>query len=609
MQDFLKDLNKSQKEAVEYNSGPTMILAGAGSGKTRVLTTKVAYLIGVKKVNPSQILLVTFTNKAANEMKERVVLLLGKLDKALISQPFAGTFHSFCVKLLRREGKYLDLTPDFVIYDEQDQVEVIKTVMEELNISTKNFAPKSILHAISEAKNELISELEYKQYAKGSFYEAAASVYPRYQKILRENHAVDFDDLLQKTVLLLQKNPEVLKYYQDQYVYILIDEYQDTNRAQYTLAKLLAGKYRNICVVGDASQAIYSWRGADFRNLLNLQKDYLDLKIFHLEQNYRSTQKILDIANKVISKNTSHPVLSLWTSNNTGDQIHLYQAQNELDEADFIAREILKITKNLDTSLDDFAVLYRTNAQSRVLEEVFLHLGIPYILVGGVRFYERKEIKDVLAILTVLYNKNDRIAKKRIDKLGKKRTLLFYESQKSFEISKYTTIEIIDYFLEKIGFWKMFDPEKENDRDRMENVRELRSVASSFPDLSRFLENVSLVEQEYFSKTETGMKKNAVTLMTLHAAKGLEFSHVFMAGMEEGIFPHSRSLLDRSAMEEERRLCYVGITRAKKNLYLTFAQKRLLYGSRLQNMVSRFIFDMPESFLEMMPNRANDMLL
>ncbi len=598
MDEFLKELNLKQREAVEMTDGPILILAGAGSGKTRVLTYKVAYLSLFKKIDPANILLLTFTNKAAGEMKERVSRLM-VYQKGFVHPPYAGTFHSFCAKFLRKEGKYIGLPVNYIIYDQQDQLDVVKDCMMKLNISPKNFHPSAILNTISEAKNELITEAEYPKYARGHFQETVAQIYSLYQKTLKNNYALDFDDLLIVVVDTLKNYPEILEKYQDIFRYVLIDEYQDTNRAQYTLSKLLAGKYRNICVVGDASQSIYSWRGADYRNLVNFQKDYPDLKVFYLEENYRSTQKILNGAFSVISKNSTHPILSLWTKNGEGDRINIYQARNEQDEASFIARELVKEVRNKTQQYHDFAVLYRTNAQSRVVEEVFLHLGIPYVLVGGVRFYERKEIKDVLSMLRFISNDKDSVSFKRITKLGKGRLNKFIQYSKVVDSSKLTTLEILDSVVEKTGYLEMYDDKNEEDLARLENIKELRSVASEFTDLSQFLENVALVEQEYFPDKTINYKgaKDAVSLMTLHAAKGLEFNSVFMVGMEEGIFPHSRSLLDRSAIEEERRLCYVGITRAKKKLYLTYATRRLFFGLRSENIVSRFICDIPEELL------------
>lgn len=598
---LLKDLNPEQQKAVLATEGPVLVLAGAGSGKTRVLTYRVAYLIG-KGVAPENILMMTFTNKAANEMKERIRKLLITNNQLLITNlPFAGTFHSLCAKILRKDGKYLGISPNYLIYDEDDSLETVKEAMKKLDIPTKNFNPSAVLSTISEAKNELISALEYPQYAHGFFQETVARIYLTYQKILKSNQALDFDDLLMETVRLFKKEPDILAKYQNQFRYVLVDEYQDTNHAQAVLVKLLAGRWRNVCVVGDCSQSIYGWRGANFRNVLEFKDAFPNLKIFNLEQNYRSTQKILDAAHAVISKNTTHPVLKLWTKNPEGEKICLYEARNEHDEADFILRTIEQFNNLTMKPWNNFAILYRTNAQSRVFEEAFLHAGIPYILVGGVRFYERREVKDVLSYLRLLVNSKDMIAYKRIEKLGKGRLEKFLNFAQRFnEVNHLTTLEIMDRVLKETGYLELFDPENEEDLYRLENIKELRSVAAEFPNLVNFLENVALVEQEYLPEypIKNGEKKNAVTLMTTHAAKGLEFPVVFMVGMEEGLFPHSRSLMDREELEEERRLCYVGITRAKKKVYLTYAKRRLYFGQRSSNMISRFISDIPEDLLK-----------
>lgn len=605
---FLKDLNKEQKEAVLQTQGPIIILAGAGSGKTRVLTYKVMYLINEENVDPLNILMVTFTNKAANEMKERVQKFLSS------NSPTIATFHSLCAKILRIEGKHIGLPPQFAIYDTQDSLDAIKEAMKRIDISVKDYKPSSMMSNISTAKNELINESEYSKYARGNFQEKVAKIYPQYQKILAENNALDFDDLLFKTVLLFEKNPQILQKYQNRFQYILIDEYQDTNRAQYILTKYLARKWNNICVVGDFSQSIYSWRGADFTNLTRFKEDFKNTKIFSLSQNYRSTQKILDAASSVISKNTTHPVLKLWTNNPDGEEVLIYEARNEQNEVEFIVDNIRNFQLSSRFDRNDFqfnniAVLYRTNAQSRVLEEVFLHNSIPYILIGGTRFYERKEIKDVLAFLRVLANPKDMVSYKRIEKLGKGRLDKFFEFQKRFndlpagqvglnQFNKFPTIEILDKVLKETGYLSLYDEKNEEDRQRLENIKELRSVAISFRDLINFLENVSLVEQEYLPDKLNAEKKDAVTLMTLHAAKGLEFPYVFMIGMEEGLFPHSRSLMDKNELEEERRLCYVGMTRARKRLFLTYARRRIFFGQKTSNIVSRFILELPENVIE-----------
>lgn len=616
MTDILSDLNPSQQEAVAFGNGPLLILAGAGSGKTRALTYRAAYLIREKKVLPENILLLTFTNKAAGEMKDRIQKLLSYHHQSPTTNhqplPFAGTFHSFCAKILRIEGNLLGIPPNYVIYDESDQEEAIKEVLKRLDLSPKDYKPSSVLTTISQAKNELVSELEYPQYARGPWQKTVAEIYLDYQKYLKKNDALDFDDLIFKVVSLFKKFPEVLGKYQNKYRYILVDEYQDTNHAQYILTKLLASRYRNLTVVGDAAQSIYSWRGANYRNLVNLKSDFSDLKIINLEQNYRSTQTILDVAYSVICHNTTHPILKLWTNNEKGEKIYLYEASSEINEAEFIVNQVSQFTANslqqtAISGYSDFAVLYRTNAQSRVLEEVLLRQGIPYILVGGTRFYQRKEVKDVLAYLRLIANPKDQISLKRIEKLGHgrmKKFLDFLENnlpKLGKDLTKLDTLFLLNETFKVTGYLELYDPKEEEDLTRLENIKELGSVAAEFPNLNDFLENVSLVEQEYLPDypIKNGQKKEAVTLMTLHAAKGLEFPIVFIIGMEEGLFPHSRSLLDNSELEEERRLCYVGITRAKEKVFLTYARRRLYFGQRSANEISRFILDIPTELIEL----------
>ncbi|MBI5620919.1 UvrD-helicase domain-containing protein [Candidatus Gottesmanbacteria bacterium] len=602
---LLNDLNEKQQDAVRHTDGPVLILAGAGSGKTRVLTYRVAYLISEKHVDPHHILMLTFTNKAANEMKERIKRLLFTNSRSNEvtnnGLPFAGTFHSLCVNILRRDGGQIGIASDFLIYDSEDQLDAIKAVMKSLDISTKNFNPGAVLHTISQAKNELISATEYPQYARGYFQEAVARVYMGYQKLLRNSNALDFDDLLEYCVRLFEKSAETLGRYQEMYRYTLVDEYQDTNKAQYHLTKLLSGRSHNLCVVGDASQSIYRWRGADFRNIVNFKSDFPEAAVFNLEQNYRSTQTILDAAFGVISKNTSHPVLKLWTDNQKGDKITLYEARTEHDEATFLVQTILQESR----PFTDFAVLYRTNAQSRVIEEAFLHAGVPYTLVGGTRFYERREIKDVLAYLRVLANPKDSVSRSRIEKLGKGRmerfTAFADRIERDAKLVDLTTIELMDRVLEATEYLSLYNANVEEEAYRLENIKELRSVATEFPVIREFLETVALVEQEYQPKKQRNRDENrdTVTLMTLHAAKGLEYPIVFIVGMEEGLFPHSRSIMDREELEEERRLCYVGITRAKQRLYLTYANRRLYFGTRTQNMISRFLADIPQHAVEL----------
>lgn len=588
--DIFADLNTEQREAVKCTDGPQLILAGAGSGKTRVLTYKVAYLTGEKKIPPHQILMVTFTNKAAHEMIERLQHLLLTTTKSNL--PVTGTFHSLCAKILRRDGKHIGISPAFVIYDENEQKEAVKEVLQRLGFSLKQYYPGAVLTTISQTKNELISPLEYLNIARGRFQEVVARIYIEYDKFLRQNQAVDFDDLLFLTVNLLKEVKQVAQTYQQQFRYVLVDEYQDTNTAQYVLTKLLTNYWHNLCVVGDASQSIYAWRGANYQNILNFQKDYPRVKTFHLKQNYRSTQTILDGAYAVISKNSGHPILKLWTKNERGTNIRIFGARNEKEEALFIISEI----KRQKLKYSSVAVLYRTNAQSRVIEEALLHGGIPYVLISGIRFYDRKEIKDVLAYLRLIVNPHDTLADKRINKISKHKTRKFYEFRDTMPTT--TTLELLDAVLEATGYLELYNTHIEEDLARLENIKELRSVASMFPDITQFLENVALVESKSLPDvSHTASQKDALALMTLHAAKGLEFPVVFIIGMEEGLFPHSRSLVNGEDIEEERRLCYVGVTRAKNHLYLTYAQRRLYFGQRVSNVVSRFIADIPEELI------------
>lgn len=623
---LLTDLNPIQKQAVEATEGPVLILAGAGSGKTKALTHRVAYLISEKHVAPENICVLTFTNKAAGEMMERILKLIGTKS----ARPVMGTFHSLCARILRKEGKFIGLPPSFSIYDEGDAIDAIKQAMAVLDLSTQKTSPSSVKNTISGAKNEMISSLEYPNYARGFFQETVAKIYLEYQKILEKNRAVDFDDLLLLTVKLFQKRPEILSAYQIQFRYILIDEYQDTNAVQYMLSKMLANRSKNICVVGDAAQSIYRFRGADFRNIVNFKNDYPGAKVFNLEQNYRSTQNILDAAYSVISKNQSHPILKLWTEKEGGEKIEVVETRNESEEALFIAKKI----RELNLPFSSFAILYRTNAQSRALEEIFLKVGLPYILVGGTRFYERKEVKDILAYLRLVVNPQDTVSLARIEKIGKGRAAKFWEmlnqiegvadsedprrgsaanemskdvgrekSPAGLQTTDLATLDLMDKIIEATGYLEYIDDGTDAGKSRVENVKELRSVAEQFPNISEFLENVALVESEYTSdekhkRKNLGEIKEAVTLTTLHQAKGLEWPVVFMVGMEEGLFPHSRCLLDPSEMEEERRLCYVGITRAKQKLFLTYTRQRLFFGTRSNNLVSRFVVDLPNKLIE-----------
>lgn len=601
---LLKDLNPIQQQAVKATEGPVLVLAGAGSGKTRVLTYKIAYLIAEKDIEPTNILGVTFTNKASGEMIERIQKLLNHEPMTINHKPIMGTFHSICAKILRKSGHNIGLSLGFSIYDEVDSLDAIKEAMKNLNLATQKINPSAVRHTISSAKNELISEIEYPQYARGYFQENVAKIYIEYQKILSTNQALDFDDLIMQTIKLFLTVPQVLSHYQTLFKYILVDEYQDTNAAQYQFIKLLAKAHRNLCVVGDFSQAIYGFRGADYRNMLKFEKDYPEAKVFNLEQNYRSTQVILDAAHCVISQNRTHPILKLWTEKKEGNKITVYEARSEIDEAIFVLDQI----KKLNLPLFSFAVLYRTNAQSRSLEEVFLKAGIPYKLVGGVSFYERKEIKDVLAYLRLLQNPKDSVSKKRIEKIGKGRAQKFWELIDQPKIQKLSTLDLLDAILTNTGYLAYLDDGTEQGKLRIENVKELRSVAEQFPNLAQFLENVSLIQDRYMPEGTMGEKThNAVTLMTIHASKGLEFPVIFLVGLEEGLFPHARSMLNVVELEEERRLAYVAITRAKQHLFLSYARSRLYFGQRSNNLVSRFLSSIPEKLLASNTNHKDDL--
>ncbi|RJO62065.1 ATP-dependent DNA helicase PcrA [candidate division WS5 bacterium] len=679
MADFLDDLNDMQKEAVEHTEGPLLILAGAGSGKTKTLTYRIAYLISGKNVDPERILAVTFTNKAAKEMVGRVERLLAQKDRKTEEQknpntvysiqytgrrPVMGTFHSICVKILRREIGVLGYKSGFTIYDGGDSLRAVKIAMKELSIDEKKINPKTIHNYISSAKNELIGAEEYRGLAQGFMQEKAAEVYVEYAKILKNAHALDFDDLIMKTVEIFQRFPEILEKYQRQFTYIHIDEYQDTNHAQYIFAKLLAGKHKNICVVGDDWQSVYSWRGANFQNILDFEKDYPNAKIVKLEQNYRSTKTILDAAHHIIKKNENRSNKELWTENILGVPVLTFEARDEVDEGRFIIGEI----SNAGRDLSDFAVLYRTNAQSRSLEEQFLKAGMKYRIFGGVRFYERKEVKDIIAYLRFIQNPRDWVSLERIINVpargigavslqkikgifedlssvipsevegslkknaqnnegkgflqqgrndndylaeilekAKERNILSGKALSGFESFMKAIIDLegkkdalspakfIDKVMKKTGYYDSLDDKTIQGEERQENLKELLSVAEEFTRgredfaLEEFLEEVALISDiDNYSEDE-----KSVALMTLHSAKGLEFPTVFIAGMEEGMFPHSRSQMDVEEMEEERRLAYVGITRAKERVYLITARRRLLYGNYQSNPPSRFISDIP----------------
>ncbi|MCS7092915.1 MAG: UvrD-helicase domain-containing protein [Patescibacteria group bacterium] len=577
--DLLDGLNCYQKEAVFFTEKPSLILAGAGSGKTRVLAAKVVYLIRKKRVQPKNILMITFTNKAAEEMKRRI---------SEFQLGFVGTFHSFSARILRADGFSVNLRRNFLIYDESDQLEIIKSVLEELNLS-KIISPAYLLNRISTAKNKFIPPSKYLDYFNDLQALNTAMIYNRYQQALERNNAVDFDDLITKTIQLFLKEKKVLEKYQKLYKYVLVDEFQDTNLSQYWLTKLLAEKNRKITVVGDFSQSIYSWRGAEIENLKRFERDFPERKVFFLKKNYRSTKTILNFAFQVISKNQTHPILELETDNPKGEEIIFYQAENEEEEGFFIADTVIELSQTYP--FEQMAVLYRTNAQSRLVEEVFLHRKIPYLLIGGVRFYERKEIKDILAYLRLLINPKDEISFERAKKIGKKRLAKFQKYLKNNEevIKKKATIDIIDDILKLTDYLSLFDPYDPEDYSRLENIKELKSVAISFPYLIDFLEQVSLVESEYFEKEKNQINKVGVRLMTIHQAKGLEFSIVFIPGVEEGLLPHIKSLDDDLAIEEERRLFYVAITRAKERLFISYTKKRFIFGAISFSSKSRFL--------------------
>ncbi len=620
MTKFFEDLNPQQIQAVEHFNGPALVVAGPGSGKTKVLTNRIANLIQKHNIPETNILCVTFTNKAANEIKTRVNKLLNahpesNKSKAQKILPWSGTFHSICSKILRKHGYRIGIPPSFVIYDSDDQQSLIKQIFKDFGINTKQFNPKAVLGTISSAKSELVDANEYNKYSQGYYQKTVAKVYPEYQKRLRQNQALDFDDLLCETINLLKQDPEILNHFQNLFQFILVDEYQDTNRAQYVLTKMLAKGHENLFVVGDMSQAIYSFRGADYRNILNFQTDYKNAKIYNLEQNYRSTQNILDSAKNIIKNNSSHIPLDLWTDNGNGEKLLLYTASNEHKEAEFIVTNILDvIAKGKD--FKDIAILYRTNAQSRNIEEHLIKNNIPYKIVGGMRFYARKEIKDIIAFLRVIHNPKDSVSWERIINVpprgvGKKGLeeiknsgwdLDYIEEKTKLPIKKWIklleshgTVEIMDQVLLDTGYIPWIDTGSEEDTARVENIKELRSVATQFIDLPEFLENVALIESSDKPNSED---RNAVTLMTIHASKGLEFPTVFIVGMEEGLFPHAQSQLETNELEEERRLCYVAITRAMERVFLTNTMSRLYFGSTQSNIPSRFLGEIPEELIE-----------
>lgn len=733
MSDFLSLLNDKQREAVTTTTGPLLVIAGAGSGKTRALTHRIAYLMAEKKISPWNILAVTFTNKAAQEMKERILKLTrdscddgGDMNgggdmgthggavfgRDIVSEfrggrsgerdvPTIGTFHSLCVRILRKHAHVIDYETAFTIYDTTDQEILMKRLMEERKMDPKKMNPRAILSGISGAKNQLISPKEYLRYANTHFTEKVAELYLPYQEALRKNSAMDFDDLIMKTVEIFRHDTGVLNEYQERFSFISVDEYQDTNHAQYVLVKLLASKHQNLCAIGDEDQSIYSWRGATIRNILDFEKDYPNAKIIKLEQNYRSTQEILDAAHSVICLNSQRKEKRLWTDRIGGEKIHILMARSERAEGEMVAEEILRILRSHERpDYRDFVVLYRTNAQSRVLEEIFLRYGIPYKIIGGIKFYERKEIKDVLAYLRVIQNPRDSVSLLRIlnvpaRNIGLKtlealqrfaagrsgdgsdgfgtgfggrgaggpggsaggislfeameevasflssarsdqeparpgphssaRSLRLHDAVTDSQIehlsdtkiqsiekfavlirklqqinSNETAAGLMKYVLEETGYRAFLDDGSSEGEERLENVRELISVAKKYDSLEPamslrvFLEEVSLISDA----DQVNESANSITLMTVHSAKGLEFSNVFVVGLEEGIFPHGRNVLERDQLEEERRLMYVAMTRAKERLYLLFAQERLLYGEYRHNAPSQFLGALPEEIVE-----------
>ena len=638
MQDILEGLNDKQYDAVISTEGPCLVIAGAGSGKTKVLTHKIAYLIGEKGAKPWDILAITFTNKAANEMKERIANLVGDIAKDI----WMGTFHSICVRILRRFIDRIGFDSSFIIFDTSDQKTLVKGCLKDLSIDDKMFNDRSVLSEISNAKNEMLEPPMYRVRANGDFRkEKIADVYELYQKRLKENNAIDFDDIINYTIKILMENQDILEYYSNKFKYVLVDEYQDTNKAQFTLVTMLASKHGNITVVGDNDQGIYSFRGADISNILNFEKDFPGTKIIKLEQNYRCTGNILKAANSVIKNNEVKYKKELWTQNEEGHLPRVYQAENEYDEGSYIVKQIEKLKFEEYYKYSDFAILYRMNTQSRAIEDILRRENIPYKIIGGLKFYERKEIKDIIAYLRLIQNSNDNLSLKRIinepkrgigkTSLEKVENLAEASGMSMYEIIKradefglnrvflnsrefvncleelknkkeeLAISELIKLTLKKSGYTKALENENTIEAEnRIENLDEFLTVAIEFEEqevensLSQFLEGITL------SSDLDNLEEDEeyVTLMTLHSAKGLEFPVVFLVGMEEGIFPGYKSTFEPQELEEERRLCYVGITRAKENLFLTYSKQRTIFGSTSYNPVSRFLTEIPEELLE-----------
>ena len=622
---MLENLNKEQLEAVKTTEGPLLVLAGAGSGKTKVLTTRVAYLIDELGITPESILAITFTNKAAKEMKDRIFKMLG----TIAYQIQISTFHSFGLTILKEHYEKLGYDKNFTILDSDDSSTVVKKILKDMDKDPKKYSYKAIRNKISSAKNELMEPEDLAKFSTNDMDELVVDVYKKYKEKLKTNNSVDFDDLLMLPITLFRKYPEVLKFYQDRFKYILIDEYQDTNEAQYLLTKMISAKYKNICVVGDNDQSIYSFRGSNYKNILNFEKDYNNAKVIMLERNYRSTKQILDVANCIIKKNTLRKDKNLWTDNETGEKVKYHRAENEKDEAFYVKCQIEELKKT--EKLSEIAVLYRTNAQSRNMEEALLKENIPYKVIGSMYFYKRKEIKDLLSYLNVIYNSNDDISllrvinvpkrgigAKTIENLSIQADLLnqsiysTIEAGKELEFKKIiedikankdnmSLTELVDYVLDKSGMRKEFEDENTLDSEvRLENLEEFKSITKNFEEergivsLEDFLMEISLVAdvEEHKNNTEV------VTLMTIHSAKGLEFDNVFVIGLEEGIFPHTNCLNDFNEVEEERRLCYVSITRARKKLWLINAKRRTIYGMDSMNPPSRFIKEIDNELLE-----------
>lgn len=589
--DHLNKLNEKQREAVLYDGGSLLILAGAGSGKTMTIAYRASHFIESGKATPDQVLLVTFTNKAAGEMKERVAKISGHAVGGV------GTFHSLGARILRKDGYHVGVDTRFVIYDESDQVALVKDIVDVLRIDDKRFRPKSLLYTILQAKQEMIDPNTYERIAKGNFQEVVARVYREYEKRLAKYGALDFEDLLTKSVMLFKQNNTVLDQYREKYKYIFVDEYQDTNGAQYLMTKLLVGPRDNLTVVGDASQSIYKWRGADYRNIKKLISDFPNIKEVRLERNYRSSQNILDAAHQVISNNKNHPILSLWTDSGAGEKIGIVESYSGREEAEWVVNKIQEAKRREKLQWNDIAILYRTNAQSRELEEALIRSSVPYVLIGGVKFYERAEVKDMISYFRIINNPKDLVSRKRAEKIGKRRleNLTSYIDRE--EVVGLAPKDIFAIILEKTQYLNKYDEEVEEDQSRIENVRELEAVSGEFETVADFLENVALVQSEYY-QGEKDAGDDAVTLMTLHASKGLEFPIVCIVGMEEGLFPHSRSMEGQEELEEERRLCYVGITRAKNKLFLTYAKRRTVWGNSSLQIRSRFIDEIAPSLFE-----------